>query len=273
MTDSVVKAGIEDVLSSVKRLVSEEGRKVPVSDQKATARKPGRLVLTDALRISKPAKAKIDSKPLKLEPEYSAEDSAKPMLLRTCDIVRAGNAANKDEVGQNSVAETAATPTDESNAPGDLAGSLSAKIEALEAAIARTEDQWEPDGDSDDAYSGTPTQALPWNAVKGFAETDLVDQVEVEEAEPQRDDVIDVPQPTATFVRSPEVLASPVVEPETVEPEEPQSVTMEEEALRAMIADVVRQELQGVLGERITRNVRKMVRREIYRALAAEKLE
>ncbi|NVO55767.1 hypothetical protein HW561_08195 [Rhodobacteraceae bacterium B1Z28] len=272
MTDSVVKAGIEDVLSSVKRLVSEEGRKVPVSDQKTTARKPGRLVLTDALRISKPAKAKIDSKPLKLEPEYSAEDSAKPMLLRTCDIVRAGNAANKDEVGQNSVAGTAATSTDESNAPGDLAGSLSAKIEALEAAIARTEDQWEPDGDSDDAYSGTPTQALPWNAVKGFAETNLVDQVEVEESEPQGEND-EAPQSTATFVRSPEVLASPVVEPETIEPEGPQSVTMEEEALRAMIADVVRQELQGVLGERITRNVRKMVRREIYRALAAEKLE
>jgi len=36
-----------------------------------------------------------------------------------------------------------------------------------------------------------------------------------------------------------------------------------DDALRELIADVVRQELSGALGERITRNVRKLVRREI----------
>ena len=39
--------------------------------------------------------------------------------------------------------------------------------------------------------------------------------------------------------------------------------------LRDMVAEIVRQELQGALGERITRNVRKLVRREIPRALSA----
>ncbi len=48
---------------------------------------------------------------------------------------------------------------------------------------------------------------------------------------------------------------------------------LDEEALREIIVDVVREELQGVLGQRITRNVRKMVRREIRLALAAEDLE
>ncbi|MEM9342201.1 MAG: hypothetical protein AAGA87_04090 [Pseudomonadota bacterium] len=38
-------------------------------------------------------------------------------------------------------------------------------------------------------------------------------------------------------------------------------------ALREMVAEIVRSELQGELGERITRNVRKLVRREIYRAI------
>ena len=38
--------------------------------------------------------------------------------------------------------------------------------------------------------------------------------------------------------------------------------------LRDMVHDIVRQELQGVLGERITRNVRKLVRREIQRAFS-----
>ena len=38
-------------------------------------------------------------------------------------------------------------------------------------------------------------------------------------------------------------------------------------ALRELVAEIVREELQGGLGERITRNVRKLVRAEIQRAL------
>ncbi len=48
---------------------------------------------------------------------------------------------------------------------------------------------------------------------------------------------------------------------------------MDEEALRELVSDIVREELQGALGERITRNVRKLVRREIQRALTAKELE
>ena len=48
---------------------------------------------------------------------------------------------------------------------------------------------------------------------------------------------------------------------------------IDEEVLRDLISEVVRQELQGVLGQRITRNVRKLVRREIRLALAAEDLD
>lgn len=47
---------------------------------------------------------------------------------------------------------------------------------------------------------------------------------------------------------------------------------IDEEILRDMVAEIVRQELQGALGERITRNVRKLVRREIHRALSAQDL-
>ncbi|MEM9579598.1 MAG: hypothetical protein AAF891_02845 [Pseudomonadota bacterium] len=48
---------------------------------------------------------------------------------------------------------------------------------------------------------------------------------------------------------------------------------IDEDVLRDMVAEIVRQELQGPLGERITRNVRKLVRREIYRAMAANELD
>ncbi|MBL4812079.1 MAG: hypothetical protein JKX69_06930 [Rhodobacteraceae bacterium] len=56
-----------------------------------------------------------------------------------------------------------------------------------------------------------------------------------------------------------------------VEPGE--EAVLDEEALRRIVSEIVREELQGALGERITRNVRKLVRREIYRALAAENME
>ena len=48
---------------------------------------------------------------------------------------------------------------------------------------------------------------------------------------------------------------------------------VDEEALREIIAEVVREELQGEMGVRITRNVRKLVRREIRLALAAQDIE
>ena len=48
---------------------------------------------------------------------------------------------------------------------------------------------------------------------------------------------------------------------------------LDEAMLRDLVGEIVRQELQGALGERITRNVRKLVRREIHRALAAHELE
>ncbi len=51
-----------------------------------------------------------------------------------------------------------------------------------------------------------------------------------------------------------------------------EEAVLDEEALREMVAELVREELQGVLGERITRNVRRLIRREIERALALRDL-
>lgn len=48
---------------------------------------------------------------------------------------------------------------------------------------------------------------------------------------------------------------------------------IDEDVLRPIVARLIREELQGELGERITRNVRKLVRREILRALSAREFE
>lgn len=41
----------------------------------------------------------------------------------------------------------------------------------------------------------------------------------------------------------------------------------DEAAVRRMVAEAIRQELQGALGERITRNLRKLIEAEVARAL------
>ncbi len=53
----------------------------------------------------------------------------------------------------------------------------------------------------------------------------------------------------------------------------PQGVALDDAALRGVVAGLVREELQGVMGERITRNMRRLVRREIMRAIAAGDLD
>jgi len=52
-----------------------------------------------------------------------------------------------------------------------------------------------------------------------------------------------------------------------------EETVLDEAALRALVSEIIRQELQGTLGERITRSVRKLVRREIQRALASRDFE
>ncbi|WP_299350706.1 hypothetical protein [uncultured Shimia sp.] len=63
------------------------------------------------------------------------------------------------------------------------------------------------------------------------------------------------------------------VAPELESLEVDETLMLDEAMLRDLVSDIVRQELQGALGERITRNVRKLVRREIHRALVAHELE
>ncbi|MEP2202700.1 hypothetical protein [Tateyamaria sp.] len=184
---------------------------------------------------------------------------------------------------------------------------LSEKIAALETLVGARRDQFEPDDLGTDAYAGTEPPAMEWEDVE--PEGDLADQSDpaatVEKAETHLD--ADLEAQATPEVHESVVAEQAQPEPEvadTVQTEGPQQgesdVTpeeaapasqdtaadaapaalfgsdddvLDEEALRELISDIVREELQGALGERITRNVRKLVRREIHRALAAQDLE
>lgn len=208
---------------------------------------------------------------------------------------------------QDDAPDAGAGPNDDIAQADAKAQSLSAKIAALETAIGGINQQWEPDDAGTDAYSGTDAPAMDWEDdhdpldAKGrplrMAGVDLDDRIEEANFEADLDDGVDAPDDSETG----DNVADAAMEdadaqldemPERADPvgifRDPdtdytnaerdahfaqEDQLIDEDTLRELISEVVRAELQGVLGERITRNVRKLVRREINRALAAQDLE
>lgn len=72
---------------------------------------------------------------------------------------------------------------------------------------------------------------------------------------------------------APEAPASDVFTDPDYASEEGGDLVIDEDMLREIVSRLVREELQGTMGERITRNLRRMVRREIAKALALKDYE
>ena len=127
-----------------------------------------------------------------------------------------------------------------------LSNSLEAKVSQLEDIISRIDGTWEPDGaEEHNDYSGHVTSALPWDRVA--------------DAPKEHFDVV-APDIIMDTLIAPEPAAAPA------EPVVPLN-EVEMEAFRELVGKIVCDELKGSLGEKITTNIRKMVRREIAIAL------
>lgn len=210
MSDAVTNPEVEDVLSSIRRLVSEDGRTAPKADSAQD-----RLVLTPALRVSAPEED--------TQPETSEAHNNEAVMGDAHGMAPDDRTTQEPEL---------------SSVPGPTSFTDTARFAAVEQAVAQREDHWEPDAPGETEYAGTEDPALVWE------DTSPVE----EEASP-----------------APETQAD---QQATVQDED----LVDEAALREIVAEIVREELQGPLGARITRNVRKLVRREIHRALAAKDL-
>jgi hypothetical protein len=289
MADSASPPDIEDVLSSIRRLVSHDGgRKAADEGASAEAEEPkSKLVLTPALRVESDGDVvdapEIADAPHVLLPDGEAADLMSPDVPLAFTSARA--AKDKAEgvepalvledpvdlpdeaeaIGEQDQAETVAaeeqSTTDEADvaedAPDDNAPTshetLTAKIAALEEVIGREPDQWEPESEGLGENAGTDVDALPWE--------DHVD-------DPVAEDDVAVAAP------DPEEVAQDAEVDENADADLDLSdmgdTILDEAMLRDLISTIVREELQGALGERITRNVRKLVRREIHRAISAQ---
>ncbi len=307
MSDPVANVDIEDVLSSIRRLVSNG----PEKDGKASkeARGEERLVLTPSQRIddSEPSESGersdratsalaglTEAHPPEPGPSLEAESVAEPESEErgpeddVADVLSgvdtdtetaveddiAASSLTLSDQGGDAQAEAApgagetdsGKPEDGTDTPTD---DEDAALEGIAAMFARhestTPSAWEPDGDDEDAFADdAAAPSLEWRDVDDTDEDDGYDKIlagsdHPEETEPREEG--------RAFARDWDAEARETEDNAFAIDDE---ALLDEEALRDLVAEIVREELMGTLGERITRNVRKLVRREIHRALNSQ---
>ncbi|KUF10359.1 hypothetical protein [Pseudoponticoccus marisrubri] len=144
--------------------------------------------------------------------------------------------------------ETATEEPQPLHAQAPQAETLESKIAALETLVGRQKAQWEDEPQpAKPSFVHRPAPALEW-----------------EDHTPDPMERLGVTHEAAPTYRD-ETPPAPSAEEGGLE--------IDETVLREMVVDIVRQELQGALGERITRNVRKLVRREIHRVLMSQEFD
>lgn len=254
MSDRMTNTEIEDVLTSIRRLVSEEARFPFRSERARGADEPAeKLVLTPDFRVAREEEAE--------PPTEAANAFAKAAApAENVEVV-----APVEPVG----AEAAEAEPEIGELPAEPA--LRERVAVLEAAVSDESEDYEPDGSevTPSAYLSEPLPEPDEEPQAGVAESEVTEAAELEVAEafeavaePATDWTEEESQPMPHFAHRVEAEADARIFEETA-PDE-----LDEEALRDMIREIIREELQGALGERITRNLRKLVRSEINRALA-----
>lgn len=288
MSDPVTNSEVENVLASIRRLVGETKKTSTETPEEKSA---DRLVLTPQQRVSEPdvleltAENEIDSaeewheyeEPPLVEESASAPTVDETALPEASDVsIEAEVIEEPEHASAEPSEETPDTKvtgqTDGESEDVDQhpplddsrpipAGELSAKIAALETAIARTQDRWDPDGDERDAYAGTSSPAMAW---QDGVELDGMGKPIVEAS-------ADAPDDTGMSNNAESEDDAQIIDEETLR--SMVAEIMQQLLSEQVVADAVRKELQGDLGARISQNIRKLVRREIQLALTAQGLD
>ncbi|OYU40252.1 MAG: hypothetical protein CFE33_06820 [Pseudorhodobacter sp. PARRP1] len=266
MSEPLSSTEIEDVLSSIRRLVSDDTRSAP----KPVAMAGDKLILTPALRVVQavPAGAppEADAPPMFVAvPRSTLMDAPRSGLG---DVVASVGAA-VDESPDDWEAETG----DSAPHPDLAAGNPWAM--PVDAAFAEDMPEDLPEDLAEDhpgitdhfEYHAEPVPTPAW--------------AQVAEAGHEDDDIAPAtalhgtvePDPVWADAAEASVIAE-LAEPEVDEEDAfDQGMRFDEDVLRELVRDMLREELAGKMGERITRNIRKLVRAEIARALAAQEFE
>ncbi|KAB2540556.1 hypothetical protein AL035_16950 [Salipiger aestuarii] len=327
MSDPVTNLEIEDVLSSIRRLVSEDARPRSKALTRRVDEKPDRLVLTPAQRVvSAPESESAESnhRAGDVRPDAAA-DVADARFLHakespgdedpgTVDAPRQDISGPDDTRDRSTFIGRLVSEemqrmlsSEQEDAPQDLAtpptgaaagkpvgveppqpgpadeNSLVAKIAALEGLIASRSDDSAPKPEDDGetaSFVHRAVESMNWEDHGGNDASAIppdLGRVAASCDENSTQDALVLGGPPWRGSHTPdETVAKHDAQPVAMQAASPQGSAMaaiDPAMLRGLVSDIVRQELQGALGERITRNVRKLVRREIHRMLVSQELE
>lgn len=269
MSDALNTLEVEDVLSSIRRLVSDDIRPMlRVQDLGDT--EANKLMLTPALRVV-PSETEVPERGLEavvaaLSAGVAQQDAE--WEPETGDLSMAADGIA--EVVEAGIWEDAPVIEDYA-APLDFVSSRrtstddmpETQVEAQPAEAAeRAADQplpgWAQSAGAEDTDAPRPD---PMTRTPEEPDTGWADAAEAAVLQELQDSAaqaaFDPPYGSDEFVLN-----------DSDAPELP----VDEAMLREIVRDVLREELQGRLGERITRNIRKLVRAEIARVVASEDL-
>ncbi len=283
MSEPMSNHEIEDVLSSIRRLVSEDLRPAPRSG--ATETGSAETGATKSGAETRPAPEKLILTPAFLVVDDAAAAAPAPFVTEdVAPIAAAPEAGQASPTEAGDVVSRLSAAMDDSQADwespvGDHmawddepAATAAPETSAARLHFSPMSDDRQADDDLAGAMANDPADL--WTAPvedDAFAETE-----EVEATQPPPRRVVRPPE-DAGWADAAEAEVRAELERETEETAasmfDSQDVTFDEEVLRDLVRDIIREELAGTLGERITRNVRKLVRAEIARALAVREFE
>ncbi len=261
MSEAMSKREIEDVLSSIRRLVSQDVNRPAVADTIAVA-PADKLVLTPSLRVEPASDTPFDDPQPKV---------AQGMAISDADAFQ----PQSPELYQNDRAQLGDTARSSSllsriSSAGDVVSrDISADIDKLESCEMADETMDEKPATASEIEENLTTAHMPDR-----------ERAEVEAFLPEQ---TDIPNPAiegvtieATLARLEELLSNPA-RAQSISGTQPSRGESDDEVidegmLYQLVAHIVRQELQGELGERITRNIRKLVRAEVARELQLRQL-
>jgi hypothetical protein len=267
MAERMTSVEIEDVLSSIRRLVTEDLRPKPVTmDDK--------LILTPALRVvpddqaTDPVGAMQGAPEAVLDVDLDAELAA---ALSEAEVAEIAEAVEAEHTGAMPMflhhtrrVDGPAAPVPETAAWADTVTTIGAGIpaEGFESELGDVmpvpewpESSWVAPDVIEAVQEAEVIAAPDQHAIDGWAETGPAD------------DAVGTAADDAAEAAALAALAEDEAAPDAGLTE------LDEDMLREIVREIIRDELQGTLGERITRNVRKLVRAEINRALITQDLE
>ena len=265
MSEAEKLGNVEDVLLSIRRLVADRPRAV---SEQLPAETTEHLQEVDIIEMEPTEKP---------EPRVSSKNHKTEPTKRLASFVETMNASIAKITEETQIEDTSVA--DAKNREAQVDAFLESKTEETKQA-----------DESGEIIPEKPEPYILHSAIKPDQKSaeNTREETEVEtttNAEPTVNDAGNPPEEQKTdFQVIHDEDAEEITMPDNIEDDEaalarendadkPDAPFIDEDMLREIVSELVRTELQGDLGDRITRNVRKLVRREIHHALASRELD